>query len=165
MAAPTNAALLDYESNIEDALGTYLTAQIASTQILTPRTVLSTSGTLSTPRVTLSVEITGTNANQQNDRTTDGQTYDSHKIGQLSLACIVRRDAGTQALGTLRGTVRNALLSATAALNSNNLPYYQIITLREGSSRLSFDEANDEISHSISYALEFFIKPDQWAAS
>ncbi len=161
MAAPTNAALLDYE----DALATYLATQIAGTQILTPRTVLSTSGTLSTPRVTLSVEITGTDANQQNDRATDGLAYDSHKLGQVSLTCIVRRDSGTQALGTLRGKVRVAMLAATAALTSNNLPYYQTITLREGASRVSIDESNDEIIHQLGYALDFFIKPDQWAAS
>ncbi len=165
MAAPTNAALLDYETAIEDALATYLATLLTGTQILTPRTVLSTSGTLSTPRVQLSVEITGTNANQQNDRTTDGLWYDSHKLAQLSLACIVRRDTSGQSIGTLRGKVRVAMLSATAALTSNNLPYYQVITLREGSSRAGINPENDEIFHQLTYALEFWIKPDQWAAS
>jgi hypothetical protein len=165
MAAPTNAALLDYEGNIEDAVATYLAASLASTQILTSRTILSTSGTLSTPRVTVSVQVGGTNPNQQNNRTTDGGEYDSHKLATLSLDCTVRRDASGQSLGTLRGSVRVAMLQATAALTAVNLPYYQIITLRESASAMASDAVNDEISHTLSYQLEFFIKPDQWAAS
>lgn len=165
MAAPTNAALLDFEGNIEDAVAAYLTSAIASTQVLTMRTLLSSSGVLSTPRVTVNVAITGTNANQQNNRTTDQGEYDSHKLAQLTLACVTRRDASGQSLGTLRGKVRVAMLKATAALTSNNLPYYQIVTLREGASQLSSDSTNDEIIHQLSYALEFWIKPDQWAAS
>ncbi len=165
MPAATNAALLDYETNIEDALATYLTSAISSTQILTMRTLLSSSGVLSTPRVTINVAVTGTNPNQQTNRSTDQAEYDSHKLATLTLACTARRDAAGQSLGTLRGKVRVAMLKASAALNGTSLPYYQTLLVREGSSQLSSDAVNDEITHQLSYALEFWIKPDQWAES
>ena len=165
MAATYNYQLLDYETNYEDALGTYLTSAIANTQILTPRTLLSSQPILTTPRVTVAVQVTGTNPNQTGMRTTDSKDYDSHKLGSVSLVCVTRRDASGQSLGTLRGKARVAMLGATAALNANNLPYYQTVTLREGSATMSSDADNDEIMTVLNYALEFYIKPDQWAAS
>lgn len=165
MAAPTINSLLDYETNIEDALATYLAAQIASTQILTTRTLLTSQEILTTPRVTIAVQVSGTNAEQQASRTTDGAEYDCHKLGSVSLVASMQRNASGQSMTTLRGGVRKAMLSATAALNGTNLPYYQIITLREGSCSTGINADNDEISYSITYALEFFIKPDQWPAS
>lgn len=165
MPASSIAVLLDYETNIEDALATYLAAQIASTQILTTRTLLTSQEILTTPRITVAVSIAGTNPNQQNERTTDSAAYDSHKLGSVNLVAVMRRNASGQSLTTLRGGIRKAMLEATAALTVSNLPYYQIITLREGSSSPGYDKDNDEITLSMTYQLEFFIKPDQWPAS
>lgn len=165
MAAPSIAALLDYETNIEDALATYLAAQISSTQVLTTRTLLTAEESLETPRVTVAVQIGGTDPNQQNNRTTDGAEYDSHKTGTLTLVAVMRRNASGQSMTTLRGGIRKAMLSATAALTASNLPYYQVTLLREGSCVAGFDATNDELSYTLNYSLEFFIKPDQWAAS
>lgn len=165
MAAPNNATLLDYEGNIEDALATYLASVITSTQVLTPRTLQTSQEILTTPRVTASLAVSGTNPNQQANRATDSGEYDSFKSGILSLTCVVRRDASGQSLGTLRGKVRAALLKPTAAFNGTNLPYYQVVTLREIGSSLSSDPENDEISSQLSYLIEWYIKPDQWAAS
>lgn len=165
MAAPSIAALLDYETNIEDALKTYLEANIASAQVLTTRTLLTSEETLETPRITVAVQITGTNANHQAIRTTDSAQYDSHKVGTLTLVATMRRNASGQSMTTLRGGIRKAMLAATAAFDGTNLPYYQIITLREGSCNTSMSGDNDEISYVMSYSLEFYIKPDQWAVS
>lgn len=165
MAAPSIAVLLDYETNIEDALATHLASALASTQILTTRTLLTSEEVLETPRVTVAAQITGTNPNQQNNRTTDQAEYDSHKLGTVTLVATIRRNAAGQSLTTLRGGIRKAMLPATAALNGTNLPYYQIVTLREGSSSPGFDKDNDEISMTMNYNLEFFIKPGEWAAS
>jgi hypothetical protein len=165
MAAPSNAVLLDYEGNIEDALRTYLATELPTAQCLSPRTLISDAAILTTPRVTVAVQITGTNANQQGTRTTDSSEYDSHKLGTVTLVCATRRDGTGQSLGTLRGAVRASMIRAEAALNGTNLPYYQVITLREGSATMGSDPANDEIFTSITYALEFYIKRDQWAAS
>lgn len=165
MPAPSIAVLLDYETNIEDALATYLAAQIASAQILTPRTLLTSETQLETPRITIGVTISGTNPNQQNDRTTDGLWYDSHKLGTVTLTGVIQRNGSGQSLTTLRGGIRKAMLSATAALTNSNLPYYQIVTLREGSATMGFDADNDEINATLTYNLEFFIKPGEWAAT
>jgi adenosylcobinamide amidohydrolase len=165
MAAPSIAALLDYETNIEDALATYLAAQIASTQVLTTRTLIATEEILETPRVTVSVNVTGTNPNQQATRTTDSAEYDAHKMGTVSLVAVIRRNASGQSMTTLRGGLRKAMLAATAALTAVNLPYYQIVTLREAASSAGINADNDEVYYTLNYNLEFFIKPDQWAAS
>lgn len=165
MAAPSNAVLLDYEGNIEDAVAAYLTTAISGATILTPRTTIEAVEELPTPRVAVTFAVTGTFANQQANRATDGGEYDSMKSGTLQLVCAARRDASAQSLGTLRGKVRVAMLKATAALTSSNLPYYQFITIREGGSSFGGNSVNDEITASISYAVDFYIKPDQWAAS
>jgi hypothetical protein len=165
MAAPSNAVLLDYEGNIEDALRTHLATQLPTTQCLSPRTLIADAAILTTPRVTVAVQITGTNENQQDNRDTDGSEYDSHKLGTVTLVCATRRDGTGQALGTLRGSVRAAMIRAEQALNVVNLPYYQVITLREGSATMGSDPANDEIFTSLTYAIEFYIRRSQWAAS
>lgn len=163
MPATYNYQLLDYESNYETALGNYLANAITNTQILTPQTLLTSQPILTTPRVTVAVQVTGTNPNQTGVRTTDSADYDSHKLGTVSLVAVARRDASGQSLGTLRGKVRVAMLGATAALTTNNLPYYQTITLREGSASMGSDADNDEIFTTLNYNLEFYIKPDQWS--
>ena len=163
MPATYNYQLLDFETNYENALANYFANAVTNTQILTPRVLLSSQPILTTPRVTIAVQITGTNPNQTGVRTTDSRDYDSHKQGTVSLVCAVRRDASGQSIASLRGKVRVAMLDATQALTANNLPYYQTITLREGASNLGSDADNDEILTTMSYALEFYIKPDQWA--
>lgn len=165
MPASSIAVLLDYETNIEDALAAYLAAQIGSAQVLTTRTLLTTETQLETPRITIGVSISGTNPNQQDVRTTDSAEYDSHKLGTVTLTGVIRRNGSGQSMTTIRGGIRKAMLAATAALTASNLPYYQIVTLREGSTSQGFDADNDEISTTISYNLEFAIKPDQWAAT
>ena len=165
MAASSNAVLLDYESNIEDAVAAYLETAISGTTILTPRTPLSDVEELPTPRVAVTFTIGGTFANQQANRATDGGEYDSMKSGTLQLVCAARRDASGQSLGTLRGKVRVAMLKPTAALNGTSLPYYQFITIREGGSAYGSNAINDEITGTVSYSVDFAIKTDQWAAS
>lgn len=167
MPAPTIAALLDYETNYEDALASWLSNTLSNVKIYTPRTLLTaTDGEeLKTPRVTVAMQLTGTNPNQQGTRTTDSAIYDAHKLGQITLTCTVQRNNTSQSLGTLRGGVRKQMLQATAALNANTLPYYQTLILREGAAVPTIDAENDEIQCSLGYELQFAIKPDQWAAS
>lgn len=167
MPASTVAALLDYETNYENAIAGYLdnVNALSSVQILTPRTLLTSEPILTTPRITVSMAITGTNPNQQATRANTSAEYDCHKIGALTLNCVVRRDGSGQSMTTVRGGVREAMLSATAALNSNNLPYYQTITLREESSSFGPGVENDEIQATLTYGVEFYILPTQWPAS
>ena len=165
MAAPSNAVLLDFEGNIEDAVATYLATVISGTTILTPRTAIGVVEFLPTPRVAVTFTVSGTFANQQANRSTDSGEYDAMKSGTLQLVCAVRRDASAQSLGTLRGKVRVAMLKPTAALNGTSLPYYQFITIREAASAFSSQAINDEIICQVTYAVDFYIKPDQWASS
>jgi hypothetical protein len=164
MPASTVAALLDYEANYEDALKSHLdnVNALSAVQILTPRTLLTADPILTTPRITVSMALTGTNPNQQATRPNTSSEYDSHKLGAITFNCVVRRDGSGQSLTTLRGGVREAMLSATAALNANTLPYYQTITLREESSNFGPGVENDEIQATLTYGVEFYIIPTQW---
>lgn len=152
------AAKLDYETNYEDALAVVLAAALSGVQILTPRTLLSSAPILTTPRVTIGLQVTGTNPNQQATDTTSG-LYDAHKLGVFTLAATVRRDGTGQSLGTLRGGIRLALLKGATALNATNLPNYQTITLREQGSAMSPGAENDEITCQLNYAVEFYVIP------
>lgn len=164
MPAASVAALLDYETNYENALATYLDNTISNCQVLTPRTLLTSEPILTTPRITVSMSLTGTNPNQQATRPNAASDYDCHKLGSLAINCVMRRDGSGQSLTTLRGGVREAMLSATAALNSNNLPYYQTLVLREQASAFGPGAENDELQCSLTYGVEFYIKADQWPA-
>mgnify|MGYP000567760366 CR=1 FL=1 len=57
MPAATIAALLDYETNIEDALKAHFQNTLPTTQILTPRVLIGTAPILTTPRITLVVGV------------------------------------------------------------------------------------------------------------
>jgi len=160
-------SLLDFETNIEDALRTFLLGSTyfgAAHQVLTPRTLASTEAVLETPRVTLALTITGSGP-QELQRNTDSALYQAQRLGSLQIIAIARRDASGQALGTMRGKIRKAMLDATAALDSTALPYYNILTAIEGGSQSSADAENDEIAWAVTYVIEFIIRPDVWPAS
>lgn len=168
MAAPDNATLLDFESQYEDATVTYLEG-ISGTpfeQVLTTRTLNSVEGNLETPRAMVRMTSAGINqAEQEATRTTDGERYYCHYNGQIEVTAATRRNDVTQDHGKLRGWLRVAMLGATAAYNSNTVPYYQTLRLRESGADQTFDADNDEIVSALTYDIEWFIKPDQWAAS
>lgn len=164
MAAPTIKALLAYEKNIEDPLAAYLEAAVAGLHALTPRTPAEAEPILVTPRVTIKLAVTGTGV-QENQRATDNKWYRSHKLGTLTIAAVARRNDPDQSLADVVGSIRGAMLETTAAFTSANLPYYQIVFLTETGGTPSVEGANDEIFQTLTYAIEWFIKPDQWPAS
>lgn len=164
MAAPTIAALLDFETNIEDAFAVYLRIAHPTYQVLTPRTIPSDQDKLRTPRFELSLAITGSGSSEH-DRTIDGKTYESSRTGSLSIRAATRRADPDNLLGTLRGQLRAALLPATLAVDATDLPYYALTHITEaGASPQSF-AGNDEIISDLSWSIAWFIKPDQWPAS
>jgi hypothetical protein len=161
MPAPTIAALLAYELNIEDAYATALDGITTGVQILTSRTTLVVAGELATPRVEISLAVTGTGP-QENLRTTDNASYRSHKLGLLTIKVSCRREATSQLFGNMLGFIRGSLLEATQIFDATNLPYYQIAHLVETSSASEIFPGNDEIQSVLAYAIEWWIKPDQW---
>lgn len=168
MAAPDNATLLDFESQYEDATKTYLDA-ISGTpfeQVLTPRTLNSVESNLETPRAMVRLTSSGINSSEQEAvRTTDSARYYAHYNGQLEITVATRRNDTSQDHGKLRGWLRVAMLGASAAFNSNTVPYYQTLRVQESGASQAFDGENDEIMSALTYNVEWFIKPDQWAAS
>lgn len=167
MAAPTNANLLDFESNYENALVTYLTAINGTpfAQTLTMRTLQSAEAILETPRAMVRCTSAGLATQQEGSRTTDSGKYFSHYAGQIELTVATQRNDVSQDQGKLRGWLRVAMLQPTAAFNANTTPYYQTLRCYESGSTQSYDSDNDEIVSSLTYNLEWYIKPDQWAAS
>lgn len=167
MPASSIAALLDFEGNFEDALRAFLLGSGyfgATHQILTPRTLKSVEDALETPRVTIAMTTTASGI-LENQRTSDGAYYQANRQGQIQIVLAARRDGAGQAIGTMRGLARKAMLEATAAFDGGTLPYYSILTLIETGSVNSIDAANDEILCALTYAVDFFVKPDAWPAS
>lgn len=164
MAAPTIAALLDYETNIEDAIAAYLATTFSSYQVLTPRTAPTDEAKLRTPRFDVSLSMTGSGT-PEHDRTTDSKAYESFKSGALTIRAAVRRGASGQSLGTLRGQLRKAMLPATLALTAIAIPYYEITHIQEAGSSPQTFAGNDEIISDLTWTISWFIKPDQWPAS
>lgn len=149
---PTQAENLDYETIVESALAAVMAAAFPDTQILTPLVMITEAPELRTPRITLSYTCTGSNPNFQNDLP-DGEPYDSHKYGTITLSASVQRNNTEQSLGALRGGIRAALLTGVV------MAPYQVVTLRETASSMSAGAGNDEIITTLTYALEFFIPP------
>jgi hypothetical protein len=167
MPASSIAALLDYETNIEDAVRTFLLGSGyfgATHQILTPRTLLTTEAELETPRVTVALNVSGSGMLEE-QRTTDSAWYQAERTGTLQIIVTARRDGAGQSIGTMRGKVRKAMLDATAALDGSTLPYYSLLTVIESGAQNSGNAENDELACAMNFDVRFCIKPDAWPAS
>lgn len=164
MPAPSDAAVLAYETNIEDAFVAYLKSVYASLQVLTARTSPADEKKNRTPRIELRVQVSSSGA-QENLRPRDGKRYRSHKIGTLTVRVVAQRGTAGQDLGLMCGRVRLALEPATAAITPEQLPYYQLVHLVEASGTPSILADNDEIILELGYAIEWWIRPDAWPVS
>jgi hypothetical protein len=163
MPAPTIAALLDYETNLEDALVAYFAQLYPAWQVLTDRTTPEEESKLRTPRIEIAVAQTGSgSAEHQAQNRPDKAYYESHKTGSLSIRAVARRPASDQSLGTMRGQLRQAMLPDTLSLTSVNVPYYEITHIAEGGSSPAFFAGNDEIQCELTWDIAWFIKPDAW---
>jgi hypothetical protein len=166
MAAPSIAELLDYESNLEDALVAYFGARFPAWQVLTDRTTPEDEQKLETPRIEIAVSQTGSGtAEHQAQNRPDKAYYESQKLGTLSIRAVARRPKTDQSLGTMRGQLREAMLPETLALTPVNVPYYEITHVAESSSVPAFFAGNDEIQCELSWDIAWFIKPDAWPLS
>lgn len=167
MPAATTETVLDFETNIEDAVRTFLLTTPyfgAAHQILTPRTLLTTEAELETPRITVQLSVTGSGA-QERQRTTDGLWYQAHKTGSLVITGVTRRDGSGQDIGAMRGKIRKAMLELSAAFDDTNMPYYYMFTVVESGTVNSAGEGNDELAAQITFAIEFFIRPTAFSSS
>lgn len=164
MPAPSVKALLDYETNFEDALAAYYATVFTGLQILTPRTPATVAQALVTPRVTIKMEITGTGSAEEKPDG-DAEYYEAHKLGVITIEAIVRRNASGQSLGVARGQIRESMLPRTHALTTTNLPYYEVLDITEGSCVPEIEEDNDEIKTVLKFPVEFAIMPEQWPVS
>jgi hypothetical protein len=166
MAAPDIPTLLDYETNLEDALTAYLVSRHATWQVLTDRTAPAAEGKLRTPRVEVAFTLTGSGtAEHQAGNRPDEPYYESEKIGTLTVSVVAQRGASGQSLGQMRGALREDMLPRTLALTSVNVPYYEILDVTETGSTPSIFADNDEIISELTWSLRFFIKPAAWPAS
>lgn len=164
MAAPSKAALLDYETNYEVALKAYLDAAFPAYQVLTAETLASAEPKLATPRIELQLTVTGTGT-AEHQRNTDNAIYKSQKTGVLRIRAVARRNGTGQHLGTMRGQIRNAMLEATQALDDTALPYYQTIGIEESGSTRDIAADNDEVQTEVEFTISWWIRNDIWPVS
>lgn len=162
MPAADIPTLFDFESAYEDALANYFASINGApfAQVVTPRSNITEDSELVTPRIAISLAITGTG--DKEDFRPSGANYYSHKLASLTLAVASQRSNTAQNHGNLRGRTRQAMLEMTAALNANTLPNYQTVFVTEQSSAQTIVETNDEIVTQLTYAVEFWIPPSSW---
>ena len=159
MPAPTAASLYDFESTYESALANYFANVNASWQIITPQTVSNASVNTDyqrTPRITIEFSITGTPDKRD---IANGSEYYSSRTGSYTIQAVSRRNEPTENHGLLRGSIRQGMLNAAAALNLVHIPYLETADVSETSSSQSVDPNNDEILTQLTYAVLFFIPP------
>lgn len=166
MPASTVIELMGYETIVENALVNHFTdnvAAFAGAQILTTRTTFADSGITRTPRLTIQCDHQSTG--EQRATNADGDEYYCQRNFNLTFELSASRDNSSQSLATMEGAVFSNLLGMTAALNENNLPYYQVITLESNGSNPGTNGENDEVQTTITYEGSLYIKPDQWPTS
>lgn len=167
MPAPNIATLYDFETHYENAVSNYYSGLNGNpfNQVLTPRTVSNVNAEtdyLQTPRLMVRAAIVGIGLHET---VADGNYYESHYMGTITLDVVTARNDTAQNHGNLRGRARQGMLSATAICNTNSVPYYQTVAILPLTSNQLIDADNDEIMTQLVYSLEFFIKPDQYANS
>lgn len=163
MPAPTIAALLDYETNLEDALVAYFAQRFTAWQVLTDRTTPEDEDKLRTPRIEIAIAQTGSGTSEHQAQNRPGEAYyESHKTGTLSIRAVARRPKADQSIGTMRGQLRESMLPRTLSLTPVNVPYYEITHVAESGSAPAFFAGNDEIQCELSWDIAWFIKPEAW---
>ena len=93
------------------------------------------------------------------------QNYYSYYTLSVTLDVVTQRSNSSQPHGLFRGAARQGMLSATATLNTNTVPYYQTAFLSPGASVQSVDMDNDEIQTQITHSLDFYIPPTSFPNS
>lgn len=157
---------MGYETLVENALVNHFTSNVAAftgAQILTTRTDFDTSGITRTPRLTIQCDHQSTG--EQRATNPDGDEYYCQRNFSLAFELAASRDNSSQSLANMEGAIYSNLLGMTAALNQNNLPYYQVITLESTGSTPGVNGENDEVQTTITYDGSLYIKPDQWPTS
>lgn len=163
MPATTIIELLGYESLVEDALATHFSDNVAAftgAQILTTRTNFADSGVTSTPRLSIQVDHQSTGEQQADNP--DGDSYHCQRNFSLTFELAASRDNSSQSINTMEGAVFTNMMPMTAALNANNLPYYQVLSIEHTGATPGANGENDETLTTISFDGSLFIKPDQW---
>lgn len=165
MPATTEAALFDYYGAIPAATVTALTPVYTgdNVQLLTQRTLQSSAEKKTTPRIEVSLTITGSPEHHSFDRA--GVEYRDTREGQLIFRLFARRDGAGQSLGTMVGKLLANLRKGKALLTAVNLPYYEVIYLEEISGQEEIESDNDEIGLIIAADISFQIKPSEFPAS
>lgn len=168
MAAPTYAALYDWETLMEDgiasAIGTILTAASITAQINTTRD----GATESTPRI----DVMFSPGNSNGHMTAIGQANPKQVPDQFDGTATIRISTarpistGNAAIhGTIRGWVRYTMSAGARGLTEGSLPYLQILDmLPAGSASQIYDEKSQDITE-LSYKVTFAIRQTAWPLS
>jgi hypothetical protein len=169
MPAPNIAYLYDFETAFEGALRNYfLNVNVGGftfPQVLTPQTNAVTANFQTTPRLQIRAGSTGLAASGSGVQETAvtlanvATNYYSYYTLGVTLDVITSRQNTSQSHGLLRGAARQGMLSYTASMNTNTLPYYEVTLVTPGSTTQAIDGDNDEIITSLAYSIDFWINP------
>ena len=175
MPAPNIASLYDLESAYEDVLVNYFANMnvggVTFGQVVTPRTNLTAEQFLETPRLQVRCGVSGYGSAGSGIRE-DSYTFNNVSANYWSypqltveLTVCTQRNNASQPHGLMRGMVRQGMLSATAIMNNNVLPYYQTVDVLPLTSTQGIEPQNDEINTQMTYELSVFIPPSSFPNS
>ena len=170
MAAPTIAALLDFEAAFEKAaqaiLGTsginaYISQQDVATPLIQTAVGFDTNGALDELTI---LPLGGRSAQ-------DLQDFFRY-TGTLTLEVSVSRDTarlptdgGTAGfLSQCRGRIRAAMMMSQWPFNDTNLPYYRVSEIRPMGTTTGFEQARNVDLVSMKFGVTFAIQPTAWPA-
>ena len=169
MPAPNIASLYDLEGAYETALRNYFVnvnvGGFLFNQVLTPQTNANVEAFQETPRLQIKCGITGLAASGsgvQETAVTLSNTatnyYSFYTLG-VTLDVITQRQNTSQPHGLYRGAVRQGMLSYTASMNANVLPYYETALVVPQGTTQAIDADNDSLISSLSYTMGVWIPP------
>jgi len=167
MPAPNIALLYDFESPYEDALTAYFAnlniGGLQFAQVLNPRSNYNDQTFQITPRLQIKAGVVGLQATGSGVQETQvtinnvSSTFYSYYSLSVALDVITQRQNSSQPHGLFRGMARQGMLSSSATLNVNTVPYFQTTFVNPGASNQVVDPDNDTIITSMSYTLDMAI--------
>ena len=170
MAAPTLAALLDFESAFEKAAQAILSTSGINGYISQQNekvALVSTSLSFDTGPAIDELTILPLGGRSAQDL----QDFFRY-TGELTLEISVNRDtaqtpadAGTSGfLSQCRGRIRGAFMQSQWPFNDTNLPFYRVSEIRPAGTVTGFDQTRNADLVSIKFAITFAIQPTAWPA-
>ena len=158
MSAPSLAALYDFETQLETAVASILTAGGVTVAGKARADV-----TLTTPCCEVTSSISGPYpASAPDFYSVSGDYRPCTFSGTVQVHILTDRKRNASSHGTFRGGVRALLYAFVSKFTSSNLPYLEVFDAQESGSFNSVDDERGLDLTTLSWEVRFAILPTAW---